>query len=1116
MVLAQSSSVSKSVVASGLSQSDPAGQAKVAEKYGKLPLSFEANHGQTDGRVKFLSRTNEYTLFLTEDEAVLALRGKKAKSPDPTGAANFKNVTAPLKRCPDMKLEFSAACGALPFPRSTLAAGRTTESVTGGVLRMKLRKANAAAKVAGVDELAGTSNYFIGNDPAKWRTNVPTYTKVKYEGIYPGIDLVYYGKQRQLEYDFIVAPGADPRRIAFDVSGANRIRQDAQGELVFKMKTGEDEIRWHKPAVYQEKNGARQEIAARFAVTDANRVSFELAKYDTSRRLYIDPLIYSTYLGGSGDDDGNAIAVDAAGSAYITGETASTDFPTMNPFQAANGGSYDAFVAKLNPAGTALVYSTYLGGSSVDYGYGIAVDSAGNAYVVGNTASTDFPTMNPLQAANGGGLDVFVAALNAAGSALIYSTYLGGSGDDMGAAIALDSADNAYVTGSTASADFPTNNPLQGANAGSINAFVSEIGSTGSALVYSTYIGGNVKDYGNGIAVDSASNVYITGQTLSPNFPTMNPLQPTNRGSSSAFVSKIGAGGTALVYSTYLGGSGYDLAYGIAVDSAGDAYATGSTSSTNFPTMNPLQPAYGGGAFDAFIAELNPAGSALVYSTYLGGKLEDDGYAITVDSAGEAYVTGYTLSTNFPTQNALQKKLAGAGDVFVSKLNSTGSGLSYSSYFGGSGDDSGAGIAVDSAGYAYVTGNTASTNFPTENPLQPTYGGGPDDAFVAKIGVMALTTTTLASSPNPSFYGQAVTLTATVTSIAGAPPDGESVAFMKGTTVLGTGMLSDGSASISIPTLAVGGSTVTAVYSGDSNFAASTSKSVQQVVDTATTTTALLSSLNPSNFGQSVTFTATVTPQFSGTVTGSVTFYNGTTILKAVSLSGGSAEYTTSKLTGGTYNITATYDGSTSFSGSSASLTQTVIEIAVTTTTLSSSPNPSFYGQAATLTATVTSSAGAPPDGESIAFMKGTTLLGTGTLSEGAASISTSTLAVGSNTITAVYGGDSNFAGSTSKPVKQVVDKATTTTALVSSQNPSNVGQSVTFTASVTPQFSGTATGSVTFYNGTTILKVVTLNGGSAEYSTSKLASGAYNITAIYNGSTSFSGSSASVVQTVN
>jgi hypothetical protein len=885
------------------SQADPKAQAKILDSYGKLPLSFEANHGQADARVMFLSRTGAYTLFLTGDEAVLALSGSKAD----TNKAKIAGTA------------------------HTLLRSGTAAPKAGGVLRMKLRNANPAAKVTGLDELAGTSNYFIGNDPAKWRSNVPTYAKVKYEGIYSGIDLVYYGNQRQLEYDFIVAPGADPRRIEFDISGAQRIRKDEHGDLVLKMKTGEDEIRWHKPVVYQEKDGARQEIAAHYVITATNRVGFEVAKYDASRPLYIDPLIYSTYLGGSGRDVGHRIAVNSAGNAYVTGYTFSTDFPTTpGAFQTTCCG---AFVAKLNSAGSALVYSTYLGGSGYDgdSGNGIAADSAGNAYVNGYTSSTDFPTVNALQPTYGGNGDAFVTKINPEGSALVYSTYLGGSNYDQGDGIAVDSAGNAYVTGSTSSTDFPvTPGAFQMTYGGGYggDAFVAKINPEGSALVYSTYLGGSGfsvwGDFGSGIAVDSVGNAYVTGQTYSTNFPTKNPLQPNYGGNGDVFAAKINPEGSALVYSTYLGGSGDEWGNGIAVDSAGNAYVAGNTNSTNFPTVNPLQPNYGGGNDDAFVAKINPTGSALVYSTYLGGSGDDGGFGIAVDSAGNAYVTGYTMSTNFPTESPFQKRKDGSGDAFVSKLNPTGSALFYSTYLGGGSYDQANGIAVDSAGNAYVTGWTDSTNFPTKNPFQKYYGGGGSDAFVTKIDTRAATTARLTSSPNPSTYGQAVTFTATVTSSLGAPPNGETVKFMKGTTSLGTGVLSGGSASFTTSTLKVGTTAVTAVYGGDSNFAGSKSKAVSQVVGKATTTTTLASSQNPSNSGQSVTFTASVAPQFGGTVTGTVTFYDGTTLLKSVALSGGVAKYTTKTLTSGTHSITATYNGSTSFDGSSASLTQTV------------------------------------------------------------------------------------------------------------------------------------------------------------------------------------------------
>jgi hypothetical protein len=881
---------------------EPKTQAGILDSYGKLPLAFEANRGQTDTQVKFLSRTAAYSLFLTGDEAVLELRGNQV---------NANRTMAGTGRAP-------SSSGSKP----------------GGVLRMKLRNANPAAKVSGLEELAGTTNYFIGNDPAKWRTQVPNYAKVKYEGVYSGIDLVYYGNQRQLEYDFIVASGADPRRIEFDISGAKRIRRDEHGDLVLKMKMGDDEIRWHKPVVYQEKDGTRHEIAARYAITDKNRVGFEVAKYDSSRPLYIDPLIYSTYLGGSSYDEGYGIAVDNAGNAYVTGFTGSTNFPTMNPLQPANSGGNDAFVAKINPAGSALVYSTYLGGGGGDIGTGIAVDGAGNAYVTGATDSTDFPTKNPLQAIyGGGGGDAFVAKLDPTGSALIYSTYLGGSAGDYGNGIALDSGGNAYIVGGTGSADFPTKNPLQATyGGGSGDAFLAKINAAGTALVYSTYLGGSGDDFGNAIAVDSTDHAYITGSTTGF-FPIKNSLQVTyGGGSSDAFVAKITATGSGLVYSTYMGGKGQDQGNGIAVDSARNAYVTGETFSTDFPTTP--------GTFQTvcafacvFVTKISAfnalTGLHLVYSTYLGGSESQSGNGIAVDSEGGAYVTGVTTSSNFPLKNALLSHNCNCYDVFVSKLNPPGSALLFSTYMGGGGWDQGNGIAVDSAGNACVTGFTAGNFFPINHrALQLTYGGGLFDAFVAKIDVRTPTVTTISSSLNPSTYGQAVTFTATVTSSMGAPPDGETVSFMKGTTVLGTGVLSGGSASFTTSALPVVVGIVNiiqAMYGGDSILAPSRSKRVKQVVNKATTTTTLYSSLNPSNFGQSVTFTATVTPQFSGTVNGSVTFYDGMTVLKTdVGLSAGMAKYTTSTLSSGSHTITATYNGNVNFDGSSASLTQKV------------------------------------------------------------------------------------------------------------------------------------------------------------------------------------------------
>jgi hypothetical protein len=875
------------------------------------------DHGQTDGRVKFLSRTGGYSLFLTGDEAVLALSGKK------TNADRAKIGSA----------------ARLPQSMATTKAG--------GVLRMKLRNANPAVKVSGEEELAGTSSYFIGNDPTKWRTSVPTYAKVKYEGIYSGIDLVYYGNQRQLEYDFIVAPGADPHRIAFDVRGANRIRKDANGELVFKL--GEDEVRWQKPVVYQEKDGARRLVPARYAIKDTNRVGFELGKYDANRALYIDPLVYSTYLeGGLGGEktvhlrggESSAVAVDNEGNAFITGSIPYIIFPGDCPQPERCAVYRYPFIAKLNPAATALIYSAYMGGvdSSVSIGNSIALDSAGDAYITGQTDATDFPvTSGAFQTACGMGCDyggnAIVAELNPTGSALVYSTYLGRSRTDGGAGIAVESSGDAYVVGHTNSVDFPVTPGAFQTTCGNPSscgsAFVTEMNPTGTALVYSTYLGGSGSDAGTGIALDSAGNAYVTGST-GAGFPTTpGAFQTTFGGNGNAFVARLNATGSALVYSTYLGGSGGDAGNAIAVDSSDHAYVTGITNSTNFPvTPGAYQTTCGscGDGFQtgsAFVTMLNPTGSALGYSTYLGRSGEAFGTGVAVDSAGDAYVTG-SAGDGFPTTpGAFQTTCCGA---FVTKFTPTGSFLYYSTYLD---YGSGAGIVLDGSGNAYVAG-IAGNGFPTtKGVVQKSCNCGATDsaykdAFATKIAPLAATNTSLTSAPNPSDYGETVTFAAGVSWNDGAPPDGENVSFMSGETVLGTGTLSGGSASFTTSALKVGTISVTAAYAGDSNFASSTSKAVKQVVDKATTTTALVSSENPSNVGQSVTFTVTATPQFSGTPTGNVVFKDGTKTLKTVALSGGTAEYTTSTLVSGTHTITATYNGSPDFTGSSDSVTQTV------------------------------------------------------------------------------------------------------------------------------------------------------------------------------------------------
>src|SRR2546425_25092 len=563
---------------------------RVSEAYGKLPLHFEANQGQTDSGVKFLSRGRGYTLFLTGRGEAVMLLGKPAPMYD-------RLESAALPR---------AAAKPPPEPATPAA-----------VVRMNLIGASASPRVEGLEESPGKANYFIGNDPKMWRTNVPMYAKVKVQGVYPGVDLAYYGNQRKLEYDFIVAPGADPGSITMVVEGAERPSLNGQGDLVLAIE--DREVRFQKPVVYQEVDGVRREISGSYKLKSAHQVGFQVGAYDGSRPLIIDPaLSYSTYLGGSGVDQGLGIAVDSRGHAYVTGFPRSTTLPrTPGAFQpTAPGGVVDAFVAKLNAAGSALLYCTYLGGSGVDQGLGVAVDSGGHAYVTGFTNSMNFPTtLVAFRTTSGGGAHAFVTKLNPTGSGLVYSTYLGGSSNDRGLGIAVDSGGHAYVTGRTNSMNFPTTpGAFQTTSSGGFDAFVTRLNPTGSGLVYSTYLGGSGTDQGRGIAVDPGGHAHVTGLTNSTNFPTtpgaFQAIAPVKvpLGGHGAFVAALNPLGTGLVYSSYLGGSGEDVGFGIALDGSYSAYFTGLTNSINFPTTagayQTTDPVPIMGSGDAFVTKI--------------------------------------------------------------------------------------------------------------------------------------------------------------------------------------------------------------------------------------------------------------------------------------------------------------------------------------------------------------------------------------------------------------------------------------------------------------------------------------------------------------------------------
>jgi hypothetical protein len=657
---------------------------ELLSNYGAVPLCFELNQGQAASQVDFLAHGTGYGLYLSAGEAVLDL-SKTTR----TGAS----------------------------------------AATSDVVTMTLTGASSDRVARGLDRLPGTSNYLIGSDPSQWHLNIANYGQVEYQNVYTGVNLLYYGNQQSLEYDFQIAPGANPGVIQLAFTGPRSLSLDVQGNLVLGTSGGD--LVEKAPVIYQQNGTERESVTGRYLLEGGDRVGFAVGAYDESRPLIIDPILsYSTYFGGSGTDVGASIAVDASGNAYITGSTASSDFPATNPLQPIPGGGSDVFVAKLSASGTSLVYSTYLGGNGDDIGMGLAVDAAGNVCVTGNTKSTNFPAASPLQPVSGGGTDAFVAKLNASGTALIFSTYLGGSGNDYGTGIAMDQAGEVYVVGYTTSINFPIFNAGQSTFGGLLDAFVTKLSPSGTALIYSTYFGGNGADYGTSIAVDAAGNACFTGETYSSNFPVLGALMPTYGGNGDAFVAKLTPLGTSLIYSTYLGGSSFTYGTSVAMDGSGNAYVTGQTYGS-LPIVNALQPSPAGNA-DGFVTELNAAGTSFVYSTYLGGSDVDYGTGIAVDTAGNAYVAGYTQSGDFPTVDTPESSFGGGVDAFVAKVTALGSGLAYSTYLGGSGLESSTGIAVDTSGNAYVTGYTQSNNFPTSSPLQPGLDGT-EDAFVAKL-----------------------------------------------------------------------------------------------------------------------------------------------------------------------------------------------------------------------------------------------------------------------------------------------------------------------------------------------------------------------------------------------
>ena len=695
-----------------------ASKQRLIESFRNLPMSFEADPNGSPH--KFTARGEGYELALSGAEAALRLRSSE--------------------------------------------------------VRLKLKGANPSPRAEGVDELPGKSNYIVGSDRGKWRANVANFAKVRYRDVYPGVDVVYYGAGRQIEYDFIVAPGANPDNIRMEFGGAESLTIEASGDLT--LRAGGEELRMRKPVICQEGRGEGKTIDGHYVIHNRPRamaairnpqfatrnqeVGFEIGDYDRSLPLVIDPVLsYSALIDG---EFINAIAVDDEGAIYFTGLARSASFPISPGAHRSTRGEINrsaAFVAKLNAAGTALVYSTYIGGfEAFDYPYGVAIDGGGNAYVVGLAGSSDFPTTagafqptfaGPGQVGNSFGGDGFVLKLNPTGTGLVYSTFLGGLGPDQANDIAVDADGAAYVTGDTGSSNFPVSPdaPQRSISGFSGSGFVTKLNAQGSDLVWSTFVGRSTRDSGEDIAVDAEGNAYVTGEA----FPNI-------------YVAKINKDGKSFGYYNRLtGNNAYSEGFGIAVDASGAAYVTGQAAPGLQATAGAFQRNHGGGAYDAFVAKINPAG-AVAYLSYLGGKGNDKGNGIAVDASGAAYVVGETDSDNFPIANAFQANFGKPDSsptysvAFVTKVSPDGSATPFSSYYGLGGEQATSiaiakpsGVIIAGRGAALTSGALFSTN-PTA--LQSPYGV--IGAFITKIDDAATGTADLAVSlaPSDKFYPNAI------------------------------------------------------------------------------------------------------------------------------------------------------------------------------------------------------------------------------------------------------------------------------------------------------------------------------------------------------------------------